>query len=466
MKILARIGWLWVGVLAGRAGPAGAEMVRGIVQYKDGTPAVGAVVYALDRKTSVDLRDQAFTVSEHIPRVMADQKGAFEFKDLPRPAEAFLVRDLEDRFAFAPVPAAGELIRIVVHRPARVTGSLWRGKTPKADTQVTADYLTDSPAWRIRYTATTNRRGTFTFPALLPGQYAFQTIAPAPPVGCCFRDVVTARVEAELAPGEVRTLRIGGSNLPHLGGRITDKTGIPLHGIWVSLDRGDEEPAEEPGTRPAVQTVWADVTGRDGRYAVYDLPPGRYQLRCFRRLVRNNSARVLDVRHDIVIPGLPTSPVANVKDIVIDLEPFMPLKIGSPAPRFMARTLAGRPFDLAGERGKMVVLHFYSRRCRSCAKDFAGYDKLLDRLGAGKLTVVGISLDESADDARKLAEDTAVRHPQIYDGPGLDGPATKTFRVADLPTTIIIDRDGKVAQLDLFEDVLSDFLDRRIKDKP
>jgi peroxiredoxin len=460
MKRIIWMMYLWISAGSGLTGLVWGGPLEGTAVYKNGVPANGVVVYALDAHTRVSIYNQKLMISEHIPRTMTDAQGRFEFKVLARPAHTLLARDMEDQFAFTSIVAPGNPVRIVIESSAKVTGMLFRGKTPQKGREITANFLTTVPTLRFIHTATTNDRGEFVFASLLPGRYVFQTIAPAPPVGCCFREVVTARINVELKPGESRVLRIGGSDLPYLRGRITDGEGQGLHGVWVHLDT-----EKKPTTEPAVQSVLADITGKDGRYAIYDIPPGAYHIRCFRRLALNNASRVINVTRNITIPE-PSPPFPEiVKDISIDVKPFMPLTLGQAAPEFVSETLSGEPFDLKKERGKIVVLHFYSRRCPTCRLDFPYYDQLRDRFGREKLTILGVSLDKTLKEAKAFNKEMKARHPQIYAGPEADNNLAEKFRVADIPTTIIIDREGKVAQVDLFEDVLSDFLNGLDKTK-
>jgi peroxiredoxin len=446
---------LWIGVGGGLAEPGWGRTLRGTAVYKNSAPAVGAVVYAIDAHTRVSVYNQRLMISEHIPRAMTDAQGRFEFKTLDRPVHTLLARDMEDQFAFVSILTQDNPVRIMIEPSAKVAGTLFRGKSPQKEREITANFLANIPGLRFTYTATTNGQGGFEFNSLLPGRYLFQTIQPAPPVGCCFRDVVTARMCVELKPGESRVLRIGGSDLPYLRGRVTEVDGQGLHGVWVRLEK-EKEPAADPAARP----VWSDITDKDGRYAIYDIPPGTYRLYGFRRLALNNYSRVINVTRKITIAEPSKLFPEIVNDISIDLKPFMPLKIGQPAPEFKSTTLSGESFDLRKELGKIVVLHFYTLRCPTCRMDFPFYDRLLERFGRDKVSILGVSLDKTLKEAQAFAGEMKARHPQVYAGPGTEGDPAGKFRVADIPTTIIIDREGKVAQVDLFEDVLSDFLER------
>src|SRR5690606_22558327 len=141
------------------------------------------------------------------------------------------------------------------------------------------------PRLVFQYEGVTDAGGGLRLAAITPGDYVIQTSQPVPQVGCCFRSVVTRQAMAKLAPGDSGTLKLGGTDLPRLEGAIRDKAGDPLHGVWVRLIPANAAALNGP--------VWSTVTERDGRYVIYDVPEGAYELRCFRRLALNDGSRTL-----------------------------------------------------------------------------------------------------------------------------------------------------------------------------
>ena len=72
------------------------------------------------------------------------------------------------------------------------------------------------------------------------------------------------------------------------------------------------------------------------------------------------------------------------------------------APDFELPDLDGRPVRLASFRGKTVILHFWTKTCRPCLEELphiADFAKVLKPY-AGKVELVTITTDESAEDAR------------------------------------------------------------------
>jgi thiol-disulfide isomerase/thioredoxin len=441
-------------------GLACSQAIQGTVFDDQGEPISGAVIYAVDSQARLRVDNNEVVLPEKFPRVLSDRNGSFAFPPLKRPVKILLVRDMEDRFAWLADPMPGNDTRIVVQPPAGVIGRLWRGKSPLAQKEITATLTPGTCHLSYRATARTDQEGRFVFDSLPPGKYRFQTISPVPQVGCCFRSVPTREVEVTLHPAQSHTIRIGGSDLPCLRGKVTDTGGSPLHGVWVYLTSNT---ANSVGAGS-----WSDITTREGDFAIYDIPPGPYTLHCFRRLALNNSSRTLQTTQPVTIKdrfksNTPAVAFAeNISNISIDLTPFMPLEIGKPIPPLKRRTLTGNEFNIEHERGKIVVLHFYASWCIPCVKDFPNYDKLLDRFGREKLTVVGINLDDTLEECQLFLKKQSPRHPQLFAGPWGDSWAVKDFHIANVPTTLIVDPEGNIIQTDLFSNVLDAFVETHL----
>lgn len=440
--------------------PAWPQGIHGTVVDHQDRPIPGAIVYAVENNAAIRLNNNDVLMPEKYSRVLSNKDGAFSFPESKRPIKILLARDLEDRFAWITDPALDKNNQIIIHEPARLAGQLWRGKSPVPQKEITALLMTGSCRFSYRATTQTDPKGQFAFDSLPAGKYLVQTIDPVPQVGCCFRNVPTRQVQVTLSPAQSLNLKIGGSDLPWLHGKITDTDGRPLHGVWVYLTSNSDKNIG-PGS-------WSDITTKNGEFAIYDVPPGPYTLHGFRRLALNNSSRTLQTAQPLTItdrtnPDSSVVPFAeNVADIAIDLSPFLPLEIGAPVPPLKKRTLAGSEFDIEKEQGKIVVLHFYASWCVPCVKDFPNYDKLLDRFGSRNLTVVSINLDETLEDCQAFLKDHAPHHPQIFAGPWTHSWAVSNFHIADVPSTIIVNSQGRILQRDLFDRVLAEFIQQQL----
>jgi cytochrome c biogenesis protein CcmG, thiol:disulfide interchange protein DsbE len=115
------------------------------------------------------------------------------------------------------------------------------------------------------------------------------------------------------------------------------------------------------------------------------------------------------------------------------------IKEGEPAPGFDAKLLDGKPFSLAAQTGKVVVVNFWATWCEPCRAEMPALDAYYKQHKAEGLEVVAISMDQPGDDA-KVRE---VMQSFSFDG-GLGREASfKGYgRIWRLPLTFVIDRRG------------------------
>lgn len=116
------------------------------------------------------------------------------------------------------------------------------------------------------------------------------------------------------------------------------------------------------------------------------------------------------------------------------------------APSFELPDLDGKRVSLAGFRGKTVVLNFWTKTCAPCLKEMpalADLATLLDR--EGEATLVTVTTDESADDARATLSSVLGQKANfiVLVDPGGEIVSGK-FGTRLFPETWIIDKAGVV----------------------
>ena len=115
-------------------------------------------------------------------------------------------------------------------------------------------------------------------------------------------------------------------------------------------------------------------------------------------------------------------------------------------------TLAGDQLDLADRRGSVVVVNVWWSGCVPCRKEAPMLAEASDEL-PGDATIVGIDVrDSSRDTALAFERRFDVPYPSIYD-PGsqqlLNFPSP--FNPRAIPSTVVLDRQGRAAALVLGE---------------
>lgn len=113
------------------------------------------------------------------------------------------------------------------------------------------------------------------------------------------------------------------------------------------------------------------------------------------------------------------------------------------APAFLATDLDGQKISTTDWKGKVVLLNFWATWCPPCRAEIPMLIQLKD-LYKDRLVVVGVSLDDDpAEEVKKFAASNRFNYPVIMATGEL---ITKYGGVPALPTTFVINPDGKVVQ--------------------
>lgn len=130
---------------------------------------------------------------------------------------------------------------------------------------------------------------------------------------------------------------------------------------------------------------------------------------------------------------------------------FVPLDVGSRAPDYAAYTLDGDTVRLSSFAGDVVLLNIWATWCTPCVREMPALQRLHEMLGDDGLRIVAVSVDAPAGgfgpfgqpggDVRAFTERFGLTFLVLHDP---SGGIEQKYQVNGLPTTFLIDRDGRI----------------------
>ncbi|GGP99462.1 TlpA family protein disulfide reductase [Shewanella ulleungensis] len=117
------------------------------------------------------------------------------------------------------------------------------------------------------------------------------------------------------------------------------------------------------------------------------------------------------------------------------------LTIGDVAPDFTLKNQQGTNLNLAEQRGEIILINFWASWCGPCRKEMPVLQKLQDKYQDLGVQVWGVNVEQENQAGKDFLADLDLSFSIFFDQ---TNSLSKTYQVEAMPTTVIIDRDGKV----------------------
>jgi cytochrome c-type biogenesis protein len=115
----------------------------------------------------------------------------------------------------------------------------------------------------------------------------------------------------------------------------------------------------------------------------------------------------------------------------------------TPAPDIELKTVDGKPFRLSDLRGRVVLLNFWATWCIPCRAEIPELNAMQRDLQASGLTIIGASWDDTEDLIVGFQKEIKQDYTVLLGGESVQ---QQFGGIPSLPTTYIIDRDGRIRQ--------------------
>ena len=115
---------------------------------------------------------------------------------------------------------------------------------------------------------------------------------------------------------------------------------------------------------------------------------------------------------------------------------------GDQAPDFVLKDLQGNEVHLKDFRGKGIVLNFWGSWCDPCKGEMPFINEAYQKKVDG-VVVLAVNIRESKLAVQNFVDRDKIKFPVLLDS---DGVVTENYDIVPIPTTFLIDKNGKIVK--------------------
>ena len=116
------------------------------------------------------------------------------------------------------------------------------------------------------------------------------------------------------------------------------------------------------------------------------------------------------------------------------------------APAVAGTTLTGSKFELSADRGSVVVMNFWGSWCTPCREEAPALGALARYFAGTDVRFIGVDIRDDPASAEGFMRTFRIGYPSLNDPNDLIAlDFSGTVPPASIPTTLVIDRSGRIA---------------------
>ncbi|MDQ6650012.1 MAG: TlpA family protein disulfide reductase [Actinomycetota bacterium] len=123
----------------------------------------------------------------------------------------------------------------------------------------------------------------------------------------------------------------------------------------------------------------------------------------------------------------------------------LPAADRKPAPAVSGPLLDGSPYDLRSLEGRVVVVNFWGSWCAPCRAEAATLERVYQSSRSSGVQFVGVDVKDETGPATAFQRAQGISYPSLFDRAGAVAVRFRDLPPAAIPTTLVIDRLGRVA---------------------
>lgn len=152
-----------------------------------------------------------------------------------------------------------------------------------------------------------------------------------------------------------------------------------------------------------------------------------------------------------------------VTDFLVRMAKLRSVQVGQVAPDFKMNTIDGKTVKLSGLRGKYVLLDFWASWCQPCRQENPNVVKLYHQYKDKNFTVLGVSLDKDPIAWKQAVIQDGLSWTHASELQDFESPTVRLYQVDAIPSSFILDPQGRIIAKNLRGDELSAFLAKTLR---
>jgi len=115
------------------------------------------------------------------------------------------------------------------------------------------------------------------------------------------------------------------------------------------------------------------------------------------------------------------------------------------APEFSGTLLGGGRFESTELAGDVAVLNFWGSWCAPCRVETPQFQEVYDEVRDSGVQFLGLNVKDAEQLATAFVESKAITFPSLFDPTGETALAFRDYPATAIPSTIVLDRESRVA---------------------
>jgi len=117
---------------------------------------------------------------------------------------------------------------------------------------------------------------------------------------------------------------------------------------------------------------------------------------------------------------------------------------GAQLPDFDEKDIEGKPLSIAKFKGKIVLVDFWATWCGPCVAELPNVLEAYKKYHDKGFEIIGVSLDKEEAVFKAFIAEKGMTWSHYFDGLGWNSKLGKKYGIESIPTTFLLDREGKV----------------------